>query len=117
MIANPYETPNDARSDFSGIKRSSSFFGGMCSGAKWSLVLAVPFGVWVFYQLYQINTFPKLDPLTDARIPNPFTFQTFLRCASGAVLIPLIMVVLPASIANGIFTSLRNQSNAQQSNG
>ena len=76
---------------------------GLRYGAKWSLVLAFPFGVWVFYMLYRINTEPTIDGLTDKQFPNPLTAMNFLRCASGAIIIPLVTVVFPASAACGIY--------------
>ena len=115
-ISNPYASPNESISESYGTQLPR-FTAGLLVGAKWSLVFALPFSAWVFYTLYRINTGPITDHLTDAQVPNPLTFTSFVRCVAGALLIPCFTIVLPVAAASGMLNVLRDRPMTPQTDG
>ncbi|TWT98277.1 hypothetical protein Pla52n_47870 [Stieleria varia] len=89
------------------VRHAPSFSRGFGRGLRWSLVLAVPAFLALYFD-YSIRLNYEVDPATGAfRIRTDFTLRDYLRCALHAAVPVTAFIMIPWAVALGILYKRR----------
>lgn len=85
------------------------FTRGFARGATWSLIVAVPFAVFVAWILLKSSSYPQVDHLTD-EAGGAYSVRDIPRYGLGGMVYSAVLIVLPWATVCGFVRCVRRSS-------
>lgn len=89
---------------------------GFARGAAWSLIVAIPFAIFVAWILLKSNSYPQVDHLTDGA-GDAYSVRDIPRYGLGGIAYAAVLVVLPWATVCGFVRCFRRSWESEKVRG